>query len=96
MPHRVQVQQRARLDLFQIYSYIAEHNPDAAQVVFSDIKKKTLDLADAPYSGAPRDDLGAGLRHLVIGSYLAFYRVEDETVQVLRYLHGARNLSDTV
>ena len=93
---RVIVSGRARADLKGIYAYIHERSPDAATRLIDDLLEKVQDLAHAPYSGAPRDDLGPGLRHLVIGSYLAFYRVEGETIEVLRYLHGARNLSDSV
>jgi toxin ParE1/3/4 len=43
--------------------------------------------------GRARDDLAPGLRSLVVQSkYLIFYRVLDKKVQVMRILHGARDI----
>ena len=32
-----------------------------------------------------------GLRRRIYGSYLIFYRIRDDTVEVLHVLHGARD-----
>ena len=44
----------------------------------------------------PRDhDIAMlGYRYLIIGEYLAFYRLEPSVVLVHRILHGARDYSD--
>ncbi|MBZ9965267.1 type II toxin-antitoxin system RelE/ParE family toxin [Mesorhizobium sp. B292B1B] len=44
-----------------------------------------------PLSGAPRDDIAPGTRHLIVGNYLTLYRVEDDAIEILRVLHGHRN-----
>ncbi|MBZ9922750.1 type II toxin-antitoxin system RelE/ParE family toxin [Mesorhizobium sp. BR1-1-7] len=44
-----------------------------------------------PLSGAPRDDIAPGIRHLIVGNYLTLYRVEDDAIEILRALHGHRN-----
>ncbi|WP_246683375.1 type II toxin-antitoxin system RelE/ParE family toxin [Mesorhizobium sp. B2-1-3A] len=31
-----------------------------------------------PFSGAPRDDIAPGIRHLVVGDHLTLYRVRGE------------------
>ena len=49
-------------------------------------------LRDQPRSGVARDDLFAGVRHLVAGSYLIFYRVEADRIAILRVLHGSRRI----
>nr|WP_287305440.1 hypothetical protein [Mesorhizobium sp.] len=36
-----------------------------------------------PFSGAPREDIAPGIRHLVFGEYLTLYRV-GEAVEILR------------
>ena len=36
--------------------------------------------------------MGDGLRSLPVENYLIFYRVRDDTVEVLRVIHGARDL----
>jgi plasmid stabilization system protein ParE len=39
-----------------------------------------------------RPELGPGRRALLIGPWIAFYRIEAETVLVLRILHSARDV----
>ncbi|BCG87471.1 hypothetical protein MesoLj113c_35810 [Mesorhizobium sp. 113-3-9] len=45
-----------------------------------------------PFSGAPRDDIAPGIRHLVVGDYLTLYCVRDEAIEIVRVLHGHRNI----
>ncbi|RUU43837.1 type II toxin-antitoxin system RelE/ParE family toxin [Mesorhizobium sp. M6A.T.Ca.TU.002.02.2.1] len=45
-----------------------------------------------PFSGAPREDIAPGIRHLVVGEYLTLYRVGEDSVEILRVLHGRRNI----
>lgn len=49
-------------------------------------------IADAGFSGHPRDDLALGLRSLVHRERCIFYRIDDEEVRTVRILHGRRNL----
>jgi toxin ParE1/3/4 len=44
--------------------------------------------------GTPRDTLAPGLRSFPVGSYLVFYRVVPEGIEVARILHGARDLKE--
>ena len=46
-----------------------------------------------PRSGIPTDQILPGLRHLVIGQHVAFYRVEAERVVIVRVLHGKRDVT---
>jgi toxin ParE1/3/4 len=57
------------------------------------IKERWRLLADHPYAGPSRDDIAPGVRHLVIGEYLTLYRVTDDTVEILRVLHGRRYIT---
>ncbi|WP_263484659.1 MULTISPECIES: type II toxin-antitoxin system RelE/ParE family toxin [unclassified Mesorhizobium] len=34
----------------------------------------------------------AGYRHLIVGEYLTLYRVGGDAIEVLRVLHGRRNI----
>jgi toxin ParE1/3/4 len=45
-----------------------------------------------PFSGAPRDDMAPGIRHLVVGDYLTLYRVRGDAIEIVRVLHGHRNI----
>ncbi|WP_245435805.1 type II toxin-antitoxin system RelE/ParE family toxin [Mesorhizobium tamadayense] len=45
-----------------------------------------------PFSGAPRDDIAPGIRHLIVGEYLTLYRVGEDAIEIIRVLHGRRNI----
>ncbi|MDX8511684.1 type II toxin-antitoxin system RelE/ParE family toxin [Mesorhizobium captivum] len=45
-----------------------------------------------PFSGAPRDDIAPGVRHLIVGEYLTLYRVGEDAIEIVRVLHGRRNI----
>jgi len=42
--------------------------------------------------GFRRDDLAPELRAWPVGNYLIFYRVQNNTVDIVRVIHGARDL----
>lgn len=48
-------------------------------------------IANFPFSGGSRPTLGPGVRGRVIGSHIAYYKVMDEKVVVLRILHERRD-----
>jgi toxin ParE1/3/4 len=79
-------------DLLEIWLYIAQNNIDAADRLLEKIDKKCQLLTDSPRVGVRRDDLALGVFCLIEGKYLIFYRIINETVEILRILHGARNL----
>jgi toxin ParE1/3/4 len=84
----------AEEDLIDIWTYIAQDNPQAADNLLDEIDAKALALASSPYLGAARPDIAPELRHFVVGRYLILYRIIPDGVQVVRVVHGARRLSD--
>jgi toxin ParE1/3/4 len=50
-------------------------------------------LAMQPYSGQAVEDIAPDLRRLVMDEYVAFYRVRDGDVVIVRILHGRRDFS---
>jgi plasmid stabilization system protein ParE len=42
--------------------------------------------------GRARGQLGFGIRSLVVDNYIPFYRVREETIRIIRILHGARKI----
>lgn len=83
---------RAHLDLVEISFRIAGENPAAADRWLDSIDEKCQLLARMPELGRKRPDLAAGLRSLPVGNYVIFYRPMDDGIQVIRVLHGARDL----
>jgi toxin ParE1/3/4 len=45
--------------------------------------------------GRPRDDLAPGLRSFVVSPYVIYFRPAGDTIEVLRVLHGRRDI-DTI
>jgi len=83
---------RADQDLIEIWTSIAIDNPDAADRVLDTIEHRWQQLSEHPLSGVERSDLGPVIRHLVAGTYLTLYRVTNEGVEILRIIHGHRDL----
>jgi toxin ParE1/3/4 len=86
---------QARQDLTDIWQFIAQDNPPAADQVTDAIKAHFRQIAERSESGRPRDELSPGLRSLTIRRYrryIVFYRLSADAVDIVRVLHGARNL----
>ncbi len=83
-------------DLFEIWDYIARDNPEAADRVEEAISRACELLSDSPFAGSVRKDLTPlPLRFWVVhpySKYLIVYDPEKKPLQVIRILHGARDL----
>lgn len=85
-------------DIDEITSYIAADNPMAAEYVREAVFDTAETLGAHPDLGVrPRFSARrfAGIRFLPTSSYpnyLVFYRELSDEVEILRVLHGARNL----
>jgi toxin ParE1/3/4 len=82
----------AEADLEDIASYVAEQSPRSALALIRALREKCESLADAPrgYPLVPRYE-HKGIRRRPFGSYLIFYRVGHDTIEVIHILHGARD-----
>ena len=88
---------RAHADLIDIWLFVGAESPRAADRQLDAIHGRLQRLLEYPHTGSLREDIGPGIRRVVIGQYLAFYRVTADTVDVLRVLHGKRRIDrDTV
>jgi toxin ParE1/3/4 len=82
-------------DLASIRAYVAEDNPAAARrLVLRIIDDVERQLPASPHIGRP--GRVPGTRELVIlkTPYIVPYRVQSETIQILRVYHGARRWPD--
>ena len=83
----------ARADLTEIFDYIAQDSPDAAHRVVEELRTAMKKLARMPEMGHFRRDLASEpLRFWPVYSYLIIYRPEARPLQVVRVLHGARDV----
>jgi toxin ParE1/3/4 len=97
-PARIVRPPRVRQDLVEIASYIGEDSPRSAERFLAAAERTIERLARQPLSGSPY-----ALEHPALADvrmtpiqrftrYLIFYRVEGDAVQLLRIVHGARDL----
>jgi toxin ParE1/3/4 len=99
MSLRIVQRSRARQDVLEIIAYIADRNPQAAGRVLAAYERSLTSLARNPEIGwlYPTDNPKlAGFRAFPIGrfrSYLIFYRHTADTLDVIRVLHGRRDLA---
>jgi toxin ParE1/3/4 len=85
---------RAEADLVDIWIYIAADSPAAAERVIRRLEAAEGRLAQFPEMAPLREELLPGVRAWAVGEYLIFYRVDPDAVEILRILHGARDLGD--
>ncbi len=83
---------RAELDLDEIWSYIATDNPTAADALLDAVGVRCRFVATQPRSGRLRPEIRKGLRTFVVGRYVIFYRPLSDGIEVVRVLHGARDI----
>jgi toxin ParE1/3/4 len=98
MKLRIVKHRRAKRDLLLTYVYIGEHNMTAAEQFLRAVAEDARKLAEMPGMGALRSFENpklAGVRSWPVTgfrNYLIFYRANDVQLQVLRVLHGARDI----
>lgn len=87
---QVKWHRRARQDLREVRTYIAEDNPQAAAKVAQSILQAIERLPNNPGIGRPGRVMDT--RELVIAGtpYLVPYRVIGDVIVILRVLHGAQ------
>lgn len=83
----------AENDLLSIWRYIAEDKPQAATRLIHTIDEKCAMLAENPQLGPTRPDIAPELRYFAVENYLILYREVADGLEIVRVLHGARNLN---
>ncbi len=82
----------ARLDLEEIWLYIARDNPEAADRLNRNIIQKFPFLAANPEVGRNRPELAPRLRSFPVNNYIIFFRPMENGIEIVRVLHGARDI----
>lgn len=87
---------QARDDLFEIWSYIAQDNPQAADRVENSIYEACELLVDSPLAGTTRKDLTSlPVRFWLVPQFPNYFIVYDpgtKPLEVIRIFHRARNI----
>jgi len=103
MGYQLQVRDRTTQDLRSYANYILSAGSADAAVRFLEAAEQTFNqLAETPNIGkvvAIADKAFGDVRQWHIRNFknhLIFYRLDQETVDILRVLHGARDLGDII
>jgi toxin ParE1/3/4 len=89
---RILVTPRASSDLTEIWGYIAEDSVANADLFIDKLHKTIQVLANQPGAGRRRDELASGILSFPIGRYIVFYRSKGNTIEIVRVLHGSRDI----
>lgn len=99
MSGRIVRKPQAQADLIDYFVYIAEDNLEAGERFLAAAEQAMQRLVEMPGMGRLRDDIDdsklMGLRSWRIHgfeNYLIFYRPVDAGIEVIRVIHGARDL----
>jgi toxin ParE1/3/4 len=83
---------KARADIDEIWTYIADCNLSAADRVADEIERVCGLIARHPRMGRERPEIARGIRSFGVMSWIIFYRIHDEFIEIVRVIHGARDL----
>ena len=83
---------RAQHDLDEIGTYIERNDPTNASRFVDRLEAHCRLLSRHLLLGRSRSEFRPGLRSFPFGRYLIFYRPIDDGVEIVRVLHGARDL----
>ncbi|MFM9159210.1 MAG: type II toxin-antitoxin system RelE/ParE family toxin, partial [Dolichospermum sp.] len=82
----------ASQDLNKIADYFLAVNVEADEKIFRKFYKKCQQLVQFPKLGRSYSHIKPSLRGLPLDGYIIFYRVINETVEILRIVNGRQDL----
>jgi len=91
---RLVISLEASRDLSEISDYFLEQSVGAGDRFVTTFEKKCQHLANYPYLGRSDKEIMPGLRGLPLLSYIIFYTVSEEGIEILRVISGYRNLPE--
>jgi addiction module RelE/StbE family toxin len=86
------ITEQAIADLIEIGDFIRQHNAKRAIAFIDELLDRCESLVDMPYAFAivPRYKKQA-IRRCIHQNYLIFYTINQDVVEIIHILHGARN-----
>ena len=84
--------EQSHLDALEIWEYIAADNLPAADSLIDRFEVHLALLAASPEIGRQREELAHNLRSFPVGNYVIFYRPRSDGIELIRVLHGARDI----
>lgn len=82
----------AQADLDLAWLYVARNRPGAADRLLERFYEHFLTLFQNPAIGEACPDLGQDIRQSTLGNHVVFHRARENSVEILRVIHGARDV----
>jgi toxin ParE1/3/4 len=82
----------AEQDLEDLWVYLAEKSPIAADRQIGKLLNRLPMLAQFPNMGIERNDLWPGLRSFPSKPYIIFYALSADGINILRIIHQSRDI----
>jgi toxin ParE1/3/4 len=86
---------RARADLRRIWQFVADYSEPRADRLVDELIARFQPIADQPLLlGAEDEDFNSGCRTSSAGDYVIFYKVVPDGIEIMRVIHGGRDIGD--
>ncbi len=82
----------ADIDLIEIWSYVSQNSFESADNFLDRFEEAFTLLVEQPFVGRARGELAADLRSFPVSSYLIFYRLNEDVIEIVRVLNAARDV----
>ena len=93
MIRRLKVTDAAQDDLLEIWSFIiAQENLEAADTLLAAFADQFDRLLRFPEIGRDRSEIKIHLRSVPVKDYIIFYQLTNRYIEIVRVLHGARDI----
>ena len=100
MTHDIRKKPQAERDIEECFVFIGEDNLDIAVYFLVAVEDSIEQIGKNPFIGKACEFKDSHIRNLQIWkvkgctNYQIFYTVTEETIEIIRVLHGARDLPD--
>lgn len=83
---------QAKSDIEEITSYISADSPAAAQRWFDRLQERFVAIGAMPEIAPARPEIGPDVRLFPFDRYVILYRAESGNADIVRIVHGSRDL----
>ena len=83
----------AKRDIDEIWDYVARDDPEAANRLVDNFRSRFILISQNKLIGSARSEFGSGIRLFPFETSLIFYVPYESSVDIVRVLHSARDLT---
>lgn len=100
MSYEIRKKPQAERDIEECFVFIGEDNLDIGVYFLVAVEESIEEIGRNPFIGKQRTFKSSQLQNLRMwmvkgfSNYQIYYTVKDETIEIIRVLHGARDIDD--